>query len=53
MATDKYPTEVMETDVLVIGGGLAGSMAAIKARERDAGGRKKCLTVARYRIDPS
>jgi succinate dehydrogenase/fumarate reductase flavoprotein subunit len=28
-------THVVETDILVIGGGTAGSMAAIKAKERN------------------
>ena len=31
-----YPVEVVETDVLVIGGGLAGARAAIEANEHNA-----------------
>ena len=33
MKLEELAAEVVETDVLVIGGGLAGCMAAIKASE--------------------
>jgi succinate dehydrogenase/fumarate reductase flavoprotein subunit len=36
MRPEDVSHEILETDVLVIGGGLAGSMAAIKAREAGA-----------------
>jgi len=36
MKLGRIPHETIETDVLVVGGGLAGSMAAIKAREAGA-----------------
>ena len=29
----RYETKYLETDVLVVGGGLSGALAAIKARE--------------------
>jgi succinate dehydrogenase/fumarate reductase flavoprotein subunit len=30
---EKFPEEVIETDILIVGGGLAGSMTAIRAKE--------------------
>jgi len=34
MATQNNPETVIETDVLVIGGGMAACFAAVKAREQ-------------------
>jgi len=36
MTTRKYSEKLIETDVLVVGGGIAGCFAAVKAREKGA-----------------
>lgn len=36
MPGNKYKEEIIETDVLCVGGGIAGLMAAIRARELGA-----------------
>ncbi|MBW2030390.1 MAG: FAD-dependent oxidoreductase [Deltaproteobacteria bacterium] len=46
MNTKDSPTEVMDTDVLVIGGGLAGCLAAIKARDQGV----SCIVVEKANI---
>ncbi|MCX6012729.1 MAG: FAD-binding protein [Chloroflexi bacterium] len=38
---EELADEFIETDILIIGGGLAGKMAAIRAKEKGTGQRKK------------